>query len=56
MISNDTNPHGPQRRKQRSLPRARYFFDTLLTTKRRRLRTVLALALACAGASLFLAG
>jgi hypothetical protein len=42
------------RRRQRSLPRTRNFFDTLLINKRRRVRAVLALALACAGATAYL--
>lgn len=55
MTPNDITSGGAQRRKQRSLPRARNFFDTLLTARRLRLRAVLALALACAGASVYLA-
>lgn len=56
MKTNITPLQGASRRQQRSLPRARNFFDTLLINKRRRVRTVLALAVACAGATVYLAG
>lgn len=56
MKTNPTSTPGASRREQRSLLRTRNFFDTLLINKRRRMRTLLALALACAGATVYLGG
>jgi hypothetical protein len=54
MNPKEQHPPRASRRQQRSLPRARNFFDTLTAHKRRRYQSVAALLLACAGASMLM--
>lgn len=49
--SDTTDTSAASRREQRSLPRKRNFFETRLSAKRLRIRSVIALALACIAAT-----